>query len=360
MSLLSLVRTIGHDGATTEELPPFEFGYAPFLPERQTFTTLEADGAPMPPRSLADEEFETVSLFNNGLTDVVQLGTSARFWRNLGGGRYDAPQPLTELPANVRLRNPGTQLADMTGNGRADLLVLDSNGYFPMSFLGRWSVAHFVSYQDAPSVTFDDAELRLVDLDGDGVADALRTGIDLELYRNDPVKGWQPPELRPRGPLDEFPDLSFSDPRVKLADLTGDGLQDIVLVDQGRIDYWPYLGHGRGRPRDDVRQPAVRRRLAAELRPAPRPDRRPRRRRGRRHRLRRARTAHDMDQPGRPGLGRAAGHPRHPAASLTSTPCESPTCSDRASMACCGPPTRPAAAAITGSSSSPRVVSRTC
>jgi RHS repeat-associated protein len=244
-SLLSLVRTIGHDGAATEELPPFEFGYAPYLPERQTFKALEADGAPMPSRSLADEEFETVSLFNNGLTDIVQLGTGARFWRNLGGGRYDAPQPLTELPANVQLRDPGTQLADMTGNGRADLLVLDSNGYFPMSFLGRWSATDFVSYEDAPSVTFEDAELRLVDLDGDGVTDALRTGIDFELFLNDPAKGWQPAELRPRGPLEEFPDLSFSDPRVKLADMTGDGLQDFVMVDQGRIDYWPYLGHGR-------------------------------------------------------------------------------------------------------------------
>ena len=27
--------------------------------------------------------------------------------------------------------------------------------------------------------------------------------------------------------------------------MTGDGLQDIVLVEPGRVDYWPYLGHGR-------------------------------------------------------------------------------------------------------------------
>ena len=45
--------------------------------------------------------------------------------------------------------------------------------------------------------------------------------------------------------LDSFPDVHFSDPRVKLADMTGDGLTDIVFVDGGRLDYWPSLGHGR-------------------------------------------------------------------------------------------------------------------
>ena len=250
-SLLSLVRTIGHDGAATEELAPFEFGYTPFRPQEQHFAALDtaAGGGQMPPRSLADPELESVSLFNNGLTDLVEIGASARFWRNLGGGRYDAPQPLSELPANVRLADPGTQLADMTGNGRADLLVLDANGYFPMNFLGRWSATHFVRHEDAPSVTFDDAELRMVDIDGDGVIDALRTGVSFELFHNDPAHGWQPPELVQRRSLDEFPDVSFADHRVKLGDMTGDGLHDILLVDQGRIDYWPYLGHGRWAPR---------------------------------------------------------------------------------------------------------------
>ena len=45
----------------------------------------------------------------------------------------------------------------------------------------------------------------------------------------------------------EFPDVFFDDPsgRVRLADMTGDGLNDIVLIHNGRIDYWPNLGYGR-------------------------------------------------------------------------------------------------------------------
>ena len=46
--------------------------------------------------------------------------------------------------------------------------------------------------------------------------------------------------------LNEFPDVYFNDPsgRVRLADMSGDGLNDIVLIHNGRIDYWPNLGYG--------------------------------------------------------------------------------------------------------------------
>jgi len=151
---------------------------------------------------------------------------------------------MDEIPAGVHLRDPGVQFADMNGDGRADLLVLPQAGYYPLSFQGRWSRQGFFQYARSPAVNCGDSDTRLVDLDGDGVIDALRTGMDFELYFNDPVKGWDNVETRPRQPLEAFPNLSFSDPRVKLADLTGGNLQDFVRVEQGRIDYWPYLGHG--------------------------------------------------------------------------------------------------------------------
>jgi RHS repeat-associated protein len=244
VSLLSRIRTVGHDGDRSEALPPLDLSYTGFESERRRFQALEAVGNTLPPVSLAADDLDMVSLFGNGLPDIVQMNGSVRFWRNLGGGRFDRPQEMAEVPAGIRLGDPGVQFADMNGDGRADLLTLPQRGYFPLAFEGRWSAQGFVRYPAAPSVSLGTDDIRLIDLDGDGVVDALRTGPSFELFFNDPRAGWERVETRSRRPLAEFPDVTFADPRVKLADLDGDGLLDVVLVGQGRIDYWPYHGHG--------------------------------------------------------------------------------------------------------------------
>jgi hypothetical protein len=200
----------------------------------------------MPEQSLGHPDYELVDLFGHGLPDIIQMNQVVRYWRNRGGGRFDSGRTMEHAPAAVALADAGVQMADLDGDGRTDLLVTDGirAGYYPLNFRGGWDQRGFVPYQRAPAVNLEDPEVRLVDLDGDGVVDALRTGPQFELYHNDPKAGWSAVELRERSDSENFPDVYFSDPRVKLADLNGDGLQDIVLVHNGRIDYWPYFGRG--------------------------------------------------------------------------------------------------------------------
>ena len=47
-----------------------------------------------------------------------------------------------------------------------------------------------------------------------------------------------------RKALELFPNVNFSDPRVRWADISGDGLQDVVLIHNRTVEYWPSLGHG--------------------------------------------------------------------------------------------------------------------
>jgi len=243
-SLLSQVLVEGHDGERRESLPPLEFGYTAFEPTKRRYQPFNGS---RPERSLGHPEFELVDLFGNGLPTVLEFNEQVRYWRNRGDGRFDLLRTMETAPAGVRLSDPGVQLLDANGNGRADLLVIDGlrDGYFPLTFEGQWNERGFVRYRSVPTVDLDAPDVRLLDLDGDGVTDALRTGPQFELYYNDPDDGWSDVEVRQRVESDAFPNVSFEDPRVKLGDMTGDSLQDILLIHNRRVEYWPYRGYGR-------------------------------------------------------------------------------------------------------------------
>jgi len=258
----------GRIGATSrvyliKSTPPVEFEYTEFRPGDQRYRSMTAAGGDLPPRSLRDPGYALVDLFGTGLADVLEttpVGYSV--WRNLGDGRLDRRRPLERQPAGITLAQRGVGFGDMSGNGRADLLVHDGPlwGFYEAAGNGGWQAFH--PYQAAPTFAPDDANVRIVDLSGDGKGDALRTGDHHFLFY--PClgdDGFGPPEAIERlRDLDRFPDVSFADPsgRVRLADMTGDGLQDIVLLHSGRVDFWPNLGYGRFGPRITMRaSPAV-------------------------------------------------------------------------------------------------------
>lgn len=259
-SILSQIQVVGYDDARqpTHELPPLEFDYARFEPAKRAFSPVA--GTELPAVSLADPDYELVDLFGSGLPDILELSGNVRYWRNLGGGRFDVPRSMPDAPAGLRLADGGVQLIDADGDGRTDLLVTQNEtaGYYSLDFAGGWDRKRsFHRYAQSPSFNLEDPEVRLVDLTGDGVTDAIRSGTRLECYFNDPRFGWQSggdhTRFVARGALADFPNVNFSDPRVKWADMSGDGLQDIVLVHDGNVAYWPNLGYGRWGKRIQMR-----------------------------------------------------------------------------------------------------------
>ncbi len=245
VSLINQIRVVGHEGDKNEELPPLEFGYTRFEPQRRDLISLQ--GNDLPPRSLANPDTELVDLFGNGLPDILEMNGTARYWRNLGAGQFDLPRIMRDAPP-YSLADSGVQMIDADGNGLSDLLVTTDRlaGYYPLRFGGLWDRKSFHPYQTAPSFNLKDPEVKLVDLDGNGVTDAIRSGSRLECFFNDPDDGWKSDNTKwvERRTLTDFPNINFSDSRVKWADLSGDGLQDIVLVYDGNIEYWPNLGRG--------------------------------------------------------------------------------------------------------------------
>src|SRR5262249_31172592 len=162
-----------------------------------------------------------------GLPDILEMNGTVRYWPNQGGGRFGLPRPMRDAPAGLGLADPSVQLLDANGDGRIDLMVTTAaiSGYYPSRFGGLWDHRSFQRYRVAPSFDLKDPEVRLVDLDGDGVTDAIRSSSRLECFFNDPHQGWHETRWVEREALEVFPNVNFSDPRVKWADMTGDGLQ---------------------------------------------------------------------------------------------------------------------------------------
>ena len=235
----------------------------------------------------------------------------------------------------VALSDPGVQFVDANGDGRTDLLVTNAamSGYFPLSFGGTWDRRSFQRYSKAPSFNLKDPEVKLVDLDGDGVTDAIRSGSRLECFFNDPKEGWNNTRWVERQALAVFPNVNFSDPRVKWADLTGDGLQDIALVYDGNIEYWPNLGRGEWGKRIHMQNSP---RFPYGYDPKTHPDRRCGWRWPGGHRLCGRYQGHPVDQPERQPLERSHHRCGHPRRYRTWTPSASPTCSAAALAAFCG------------------------
>ena len=235
-----------------ERFPPLEMAYGGFDLRRRRLIELTAPGGALPEAGLSHPELELADLDGQGLPGVLETTIDGhRYWRNLGEGRLQSPRTLARAPAGVSLADPDVQLADMQGDGRIDLVVSGGRvqGYYPATFEGEWDSRAFQPAPIAPTVGLGDPDVRLVDMDGDGVTDLLRTAErDFQIFYNRGARGWAGEvEHVPRRPLEEFPDVRLGDPdgHVKIAEMTGDGCSDIVLVRDGRVDYWPHMGRGR-------------------------------------------------------------------------------------------------------------------
>ncbi|MFO7566460.1 MAG: toxin TcdB middle/C-terminal domain-containing protein [Enhygromyxa sp.] len=233
------------------ELPTLEFEYSvpvidPTLHEIRDRTTLR-----YLPAGIDGRQTRLVDLEGEGVPGIVaEIGDNWYFKRGLGDGRFGPVMALPSKPVNLGMQ--GTQLMDVDGDGRKELVsfITPLPGFFKRTEDEGWDRLRI--FTSVPNIDWQDPRLQMIDLSGDGFPDVLiDRGRDFVWYRSKGAKGFDRPRFVPNPGDDRSrPVTLFSDERtaIQFADMTGDGLVDIVRIRNGEVVYWPSLGHGRFGP----------------------------------------------------------------------------------------------------------------
>ncbi|MCX4672356.1 sugar-binding protein [Streptomyces sp. NBC_01381] len=247
-SLLSSVVVSGYTrqavGYRKKSLPPLELAYseAELSEELRTLDPDSATHLPIGATQWAD-------LYGDGLAGAwIDVPDGWLYKPNLGPLTGDGTArlgPAVPVPTRPTTGRVG-RLADLTGEGRLHLVDFTRPvaGSHARTRVDGWS--RFTPFTNLPDLNWDDPQLRLLDVTGDGRADAVLTAEHaLTYYPSLGAAGFGPARRMPQArDEDTGPRLLFDDgtQSVFTADMCGDGLAALVRVRNGEICYWPNVG----------------------------------------------------------------------------------------------------------------------
>jgi hypothetical protein len=262
-SFLQKVTQSGYrrDGAgyVKRSLPSLEFTYS--QPQVQELVE-EVDAASLEnlPEGLDGGSYQWTDLHGEGIPGILtEQGGGWFYKRNLSPlpvrkngqetvqARF-APVEAAAVKPNLALA-AGAQFMDLAGDGQPDLVVLEgpTQGLYEHDDAESWQP--FRPFTARLNRDTRDPNLKFVDLDGDGHADVLITEDGAFIWHASLAEEGFGPARRVAQALDEEkgPRLVFAEGTqcIYLADMSGDGLTDLVRIKNGEVCYWPNLGYGR-------------------------------------------------------------------------------------------------------------------
>ncbi|MBI4519150.1 MAG: VCBS repeat-containing protein [Deltaproteobacteria bacterium] len=247
-------------GYNSRSLPPVEFEYtAPLVQEPVEQVDLASlENLPIGSDGSA---YRWTDLHGEGIPGILTEQAGAWFYkrnvspipeeladsRELVKARF-APLEIIASKPNVALTG-GAEFMDLAGDGQPDVVVMEgpTPGLYEHDEAEGWQP--FRPFTSRLNRGTRDPNLKFVDLDGDGHADVLITEDDAFVWHASLAEAGFGPARRVAQALDEErgPRIVFADgtQSIYLADLSGDGLTDIVRIRNGEVCYWPNLGYGR-------------------------------------------------------------------------------------------------------------------
>ena len=246
-------------GYIQKSLPPLEFTYSEAKIDE---TVREVDPASLEnlPQGLDGTRYQWVDLDGEGLSGILtEQGNGWFYKRNLspinagpkGSNHIEAQFAPLELVASKPasgLAN-GAQFLDLAGDGQPDVVTFRGAvpGFYERTQDEGWE--SFVAFKSLPVVDWDNPNLKFIDLNGDGHSDILISEDNCFVWYPSLAEDGFAAAERVIQPWDEEkgPRIIFADSTqsIHLADMSGDGLTDIVRICNGEVCYWPNLGYGR-------------------------------------------------------------------------------------------------------------------
>lgn len=241
-------RSKGVGSYVAKRLPPLVFNYS--RPEvARVFVPAPAETRENAPYGVGVLNHRWIDLYGEGLPGILYESTDAWYYKpNLGEGEFGRQETALAKPS---AGSGAYATSDFDNDGNPNLVVLQGRGagYFEFD-RDRQEWKSFRPFPAAPHVRPLDINTQLLDLDGDGRADIVSVSLDrITWYRSNGKDGFHSPvEIsKPQSnPAGHAPTVGCN-PQLDyfFADMTGDGRPDQVHVENGRVEYWPQLGNGR-------------------------------------------------------------------------------------------------------------------
>lgn len=251
----------GVTGYRTSSLPPLEFEYTQAEID-ESVRDLDPASLRNLPTGLSDASYRWVDLDGEGVPGILtEQGGSWYYKPNLSPAnrqsidgietvlpRFGPMQRVARQPSPASLNSDRVHLMDLSGDGELDVVAFDGPcpGYFERNDDENWE--SFRRFRSLPMLDWRNPNLRFIDLTGDGLPDLLISEDNAFCWHaSQSVDGFATAQ-RVAQPLDQEkgPRLVFADSgeSIFMADMSGDGLTDIVRIRNGEVCYWPNVGYG--------------------------------------------------------------------------------------------------------------------
>ena len=246
LSRLKSVKEVGRDGVSVYPVQfTMRYSSANYRQEQSRMVSFAKRVA----KGVMNRTADLLDMNGDGLPDVIDTeGSTHRFYFNqleidsskmVQKGHGFSEEKANPFATSASLRNPSVQMLDFNGDGFTDMVDAVNGKIYINKGKGQWEVqSGFL--KDFPSPG-KNANRRFFDFNGDKAIDIIEIHDGAASYWVSDRQGkwvkFMPETQHPLG-------ADFAKDKLRMMDMNGDGLSDAVQIYGGKIRYKKYFGYG--------------------------------------------------------------------------------------------------------------------